>query len=153
MAADPQRSNIVVRALWSAGGLLAVALGAIGVIVPGLPTTAFFILAAWCFSKSSPRLEQWVLGLRGIGPMVTDYRNGLGMARRAKIWAIGMMVVAGSLSIMFALEHTVVRLVVAAAVAIGVWYVGVRVPTREAELARRAAAGGTSGPAGPVGEP
>jgi uncharacterized membrane protein YbaN (DUF454 family) len=153
MATDPQRSNIVVRSLWSAAGLLAVALGAIGIIVPGLPTTAFFILAAWCFSKSSPRLEQWVLGLRGIGPMVTDYRSGLGMARRAKAWAIGMMVLAGSLSIIFAIDSTVVRVIIAAAVVTGVWFVGLRVPTRETELARRATAGGSSAPSGPVGEP
>lgn len=138
---DHTERNIVARALWLVGGLLAVALGAVGIIVPGLPTTAFFILAAWCFSKSSPRLEQWVLGLRGIGPMVSDYRDGLGMARRAKIWAIGMMLVAGSLSIAFGIDHTTVRVVIAVAIVIGVWFVGWRVPTREVELARRAATG------------
>ena len=50
--------------------MLAVALGGIGVIVPGLPTTVFFIIACVAFSKSSPRLEAWVLGLPRIGPMV-----------------------------------------------------------------------------------
>ena len=60
-------------------GLVAVAIGSVGIIVPGLPTTVFFIMAAWCFSRSSRRLERWVLDLPRIGPLVQDYRDGLGM--------------------------------------------------------------------------
>lgn len=113
------------------------AVGGVGIVVPGLPTTGFFILAAWCFSKSSPRMERWVLGLRGVGPMVQDYRDGLGMRRRAKTFAIGSMVLAGGLSIAFALDRPLIRGVVAGAVAIGVWYVGWMVPTTERVLAER----------------
>ena len=83
----------VARVAWAAFGLAAVAIGAIGIVVPGLPTTVFFIIAAWAFSKSSPRLEAWVLGLPRIGPMVQDHRNGLGMPRRAKLVAMSMIVV------------------------------------------------------------
>ena len=42
----------------------------------------FFTVAAYCFGKSSPRFEQWVLDLPTIGPMVRDHRAGLGMPRR-----------------------------------------------------------------------
>ena len=84
-----------MRWVWFLGGWLAVALGGIGIVVPGLPTTVFFIIAAWCFSRSSPRFEQWVLDLPKIGPMVRDHRAGLGMPRRAKAWAVGTMVVFG----------------------------------------------------------
>ena len=87
----PARSRIA-RGAWWIVGVLAVALGGIGVIVPGLPTTVFFIIAAWAFSKSSPRLEAWVPGLPRIGPMVHDHRNGLGMPRRAKFLATAMIV-------------------------------------------------------------
>jgi uncharacterized membrane protein YbaN (DUF454 family) len=139
VAESGERSNLVVRGLWLFAGLIAVAVGAIGVVVPGLPTTGFFILAAACFSKSNERLERWVLDLPGIGPLVRDYRNGLGMSRRSKAWAIGMMVVAASASVIFLLESTIVRSVVTAAVITGVWYVGRRVPTRERVLAQRAA--------------
>ena len=45
------------RALWAGLGLASVGLGGLGIVVPGLPTTIFFIAAAACFSKSSPRLE------------------------------------------------------------------------------------------------
>ena len=67
--------------------------------MPGLPTTVFFVIAAACFSRSSPRFEQWVLTRPGIGPMVRDYRAGLGMPRRAKVAAITCIVVVCSISV------------------------------------------------------
>jgi uncharacterized protein len=119
-------------------GWLAVGLGSIGIVVPGLPTTGFFVLAAACFARSSPRFERWVLGLPGVGPMVRDHRAGLGMPRRAKVLAITMMLVACSLSSL-ALGAPVLAAVILGAGVIGTWYIGWRVPTREVELARRAA--------------
>ena len=88
----------VRRAAWIVLGLLSVTIGAIGIVVPGLPTTVFFIIAAACFARSHPRLEQWVLDLPRIGPAVRRYRAGLGMPLRSKYWAIGMIVVFTSIS-------------------------------------------------------
>jgi uncharacterized protein len=119
-------------------GWLAVALGGIGIVVPGLPTTGFFVLAAACFARSSPRFERWVLDLPTIGPLVRDYRDGLGMPRRAKAIAITMMLTACVLSSL-ALGSPVLAAVVLGLGAIGTWYVGWRVPTREVVLARREA--------------
>lgn len=121
-------------------GWAAVALGSIGIVVPGLPTTGFFVLAAACFARSSPRFERWVLDLPGVGPMVRDHRAGLGMPRRAKVLAIAMMLTACTLS-SWTLGSPVAAAVILGAGAVGTWYVGWRVPTREDELARRAAEG------------
>ena len=121
-------------------GFLAVGLGSLGVIVPGLPTTGFFVLAAWAFARSSPRFERWVLSLPMVGQLVKDSRAGLGMPRRAKVIAISMMVVAVGLSAGLALSWWPARLMVLAAGVVGVWYVGWRVPTRERVIAARAAA-------------
>ena len=76
--AQPEHRNTgtVLRWLWFGLGWIAVAIGSIGIVVPGLPTTVFFIIAAACFSRSSPRFEQWVLTRPGVGPMVRDYRAG-----------------------------------------------------------------------------
>ncbi|MEM9613315.1 MAG: YbaN family protein [Actinomycetota bacterium] len=128
-----------MRILWLLAGLLCVGIGGIGIVVPGLPTTVFFIMAAACFARSNERLEQWVLNLKGIGPMVRDYRDGLGMPRRAKVFAIGSMVIACSISAGLLIEPLWVRLLVAAVGAIGVWYVGWHVPTRETVERSRAA--------------
>ena len=123
------------RAGLLAVGWLAVALGTVGIVVPGLPTTGFFVLAAACFARSSPRFEAWVLGLPKIGPLVRDHRAGLGMPRRAKVLAIAVMLAACSLSA-WRLGSPLAVVVIAAG-AVGTWYVGWRVPTREVVLGRR----------------
>ncbi|MDY7099962.1 MAG: YbaN family protein [Actinomycetota bacterium] len=130
------------RVAWMGVGFLAVGLGGIGVVVPGLPTTGFFVLAASCFARSSPRFERWVLGLPTVGPMVADYRAGLGMPRRAKLLAISMITIAVTISAGFAMGGAPawVRASVVVAGVIGVAYVGWRVPTRERVLEARGAA-------------
>ncbi|HAP76554.1 MAG TPA: DUF454 domain-containing protein [Acidimicrobiaceae bacterium] len=127
----------MARAAWTGGGFLAVGVGGVGVVVPGLPTTVFFIIAAWCFSHSSPRFEQWVLNLPRIGPMVRDHRAGLGMPRRAKRVAIGMMWVAVTVSGLLLRDRVWVAVSLVALAMVGTWYIARRVPTREVELARR----------------
>lgn len=106
------------RIVWIPVGLSCVALGVLGLALPGLPATVFFIGAAAAFSRSSPRLERWVLGLRGIGPLVRDHRAGLGMPRRAKLIALTMMTTATAVSLV-SLSNTALRIVLAALWAIG----------------------------------
>jgi hypothetical protein len=128
------------RAAWIVLGLLSVAVGAIGIVVPGLPTTVFFIIAAACFARSHPRLERWVLDLPRIGPAVERYRAGLGMPLRAKYWAIGMIVVFTAISIVI-VRSLVFGVGIAIIAAIGVWYVGKRVPTTPPEALETAGVG------------
>ena len=122
--------------LWFVAGLLSVGIGGIGVVVPGLPTTVFFIVAAACFSRSNKRFEQWVLNLPKIGPMVRDHRAGLGMPRRSKIIAVTMILVVATASGVLAIGGLVGAAVVALGV-VGALYVTFRVPTRERVLAER----------------
>ncbi len=134
-AAPADRSpNVAARAGWLALGLACVGLGGLGIVVPGLPTTIFFIAAAACFARSNARLETWVLGLRGIGPMVQDHREGLGMPRRAKVIATACILGSVTLGLFLAIRQPLVvgAVVVAALVGIGtIWW---RVPTREVVL-------------------
>ena len=129
---QPVARGRAARALWFGLGWVAVALGAIGVVVPGLPTTGFMVAAAACFAKSSPRFEQWVLDLPGVGKSVADYRSGLGMPKRAKVVAISMMTVAIAISAGLLVDNTAVRSTIVAAGVIGVWYIVRRVPTAPA---------------------
>ena len=129
--------STVLRYLLLIIGFIFVAVGFIGVLVPGLPTTVFMIMAAWCFAKSSPRFERWVLQLPGIGKFVQDHRSGLGMPRKSKIIAITMMSLAVVLSIVFALNQICIRFIVGTVGIFGVWYVGCKVPTREKVISQK----------------
>ena len=123
-----------VRAGWLVVGLVCVGLGGLGIVVPGLPTTVFFIAAAASFSRSSPRLEAWVLGLRGIGPLVRDHRDGLGMPRRAKVVATACIVGFVALGLWLTITHPVMITLVVAAALIGIAVIWRQVPTREVVL-------------------
>lgn len=122
--------------MWFGAGWFAVTVGGIGVVVPGLPTTGFMIIAAACFARCSPRFEQWVLDLPGVGRSVADYRSGLGMPKRAKVTAIAMMVIAISLSTGLLLDNMALRLSIIGAGIVGVWYIIRRVPTAPPRTSR-----------------
>ncbi len=66
-------SGKVRQTLLVAVGVLSLALGLLGVVLPGLPTTPFVLLAAACFAKASPRLHRWLTRHRFLGPMVRDW--------------------------------------------------------------------------------
>lgn len=134
----PGTRGVVRRGLWVTLGLVSVAIGGVGVVVPGLPTTVFFICAAACFTRSSPRLEAWVLDLPGIGAAVRDHRAGLGMPRRAKILAGTSIVLFSSIALV-TIDAPALRSVVGSAALVGLAVVVFRVPTRERVEARRVA--------------
>lgn len=71
------RSTTVLlsRYFFMSVGLVAVLLGLIGIALPLLPTTPFMILAAYCFSKSSPFLHQKLLNHKLIGPIIYDWEQ------------------------------------------------------------------------------
>lgn len=81
------------RWAWLMAGLLLVALGFIGALVPLMPTTIFLILAAGCFARSSPRLEAWLIEHPRYGPGLRAWRTEGAIGSRAKFSAcLGMAV-------------------------------------------------------------
>ena len=68
-------------------GFLCTGIGIVGLILPGLPGTIFLIAAAWCFSRSSPRFEAWLLCHRRLGPPVRQWRESGSIPRRVKAFA------------------------------------------------------------------
>ncbi|MFP1133308.1 YbaN family protein [Asticcacaulis sp. W401b] len=85
------RAGRLGRIFYVVLGLFFVALGLIGVVVPLMPTTIFLILAAWCFARSSPKLEAWLLNHPKFGPVLRAWRKEGAIPRKGKIMAcIGM---------------------------------------------------------------
>lgn len=136
-APAPVARGPVARACWALLGFAAMGGGIVGFLVPGLPSTVFFLGAAWCFARASTRLEHWFLSLPVIGALVADHRAGLGMARQAKAVSIVTMWTAIAIS-GYVLRGTtwLVALIVALGI-VGTSVVVWRVPTKERVLAGR----------------
>lgn len=81
------------RWAWTATGMLMVALGVIGAMLPVMPTTIFLILALACFSRASPRLEHWLLHHPRFGAPLRQWREHRAVSRRGKAMAcLGMAI-------------------------------------------------------------
>lgn len=122
-------SHRVSHALWAVGGFLCFALGTVGVVLPILPTTPFVLVAAFCFARSSTRLNDWFKSTKVYKQVLEGYVTKRSMTLRAKL-AI-LIPVTVLLAIGFALMGRVpVGRVVLAAVWIGhVIYFGFIVKT------------------------
>ena len=107
------------RRLLIAAGTLSTGLGIMGIFVPILPTTPFLLLAAACYMRSSERSYRWLTNNRIFGVYVRNYIEGRGMPIRIKIFTILLLWLAIGLSIAFAVQNSVVR-VVLVSIAVGV---------------------------------
>ncbi len=128
----PERNRVArpLRWLLSLIGTVALGLGLVGVLLPGLPTTPFILLAAACFARASPRLHQRMLSSAWIGPMLRDWENNRSLTRRVKSVALTMMVVMVAVSVWTFHGRVWLQAVLVLVGLLGVWVVGWRIPTR-----------------------
>jgi uncharacterized membrane protein YbaN (DUF454 family) len=85
-------TRIATIALWRTLAVVCVALGLIGVVVPGLPTVPFLLVAAWAGGKGWPQLEAWLLNHPRHGPHIRRWRDHRAVPRRAK-WGASLTMV------------------------------------------------------------
>ena len=90
----------------SACGLLALALGLIGVVLPLLPTTPFLLLAAFCFFHGSARLHCWLESHPWMGKQLRLWREQRAISRTVKLSAIIYLWLTISISIGFFVTQT-----------------------------------------------
>ncbi len=130
-----KKGQKIIRALWLAVGLVCVGLGAIGMVLPILPTTPFLLAAAACFCKSSTRMYDWLLSNKWFGEYIRNYREGRGLPMRTKITALSVMWATIGISTVFLLNRLLPpqlilpMQIVMIAVAVGVSIHILRLPT------------------------
>ena len=95
------------------------ALAALGVVLPVLPSTPFVLLAAWFFARSSEKWHRRLLESELFGPMIRNWETHRCISLRTKLIALLSMGAAGTGSILFAMEGTTPRLITAGLLAIG----------------------------------
>ncbi len=111
--------SVMKRTLYKPLGFLFLLLGLIGIPLPVLPSTPFILLAAWFFARSSERWHAWLLASDLFGPLINDWEQNRCISLRTKVVAIISMLIAGGISVGFAIEDFRLRLATLALLAIG----------------------------------
>ena len=114
-----KKLNSVQRFLLMVAGSLALGLGLLGIPLPLLPTTPFLLLSAYCYARSSERFYYWLINHRYLGEHIRNYRDHRGTTAQVKKGSIALLWITISISAIFAVTLTWVRLLLLA-IAIGV---------------------------------
>ena len=128
-AASKTKKQMIIRWLLLAAGTVCLVLGAIGIILPILPTTPFLLLAAACYLRSSERMHKWLLDNRWFGEYIKNYQAGQGIPIKTKVIALTFLWATILYSMFFVVDEIAVVQVVLFAVAVGVTVHLVKVPT------------------------
>jgi len=76
------------KLLFVALGCVFLGLGAVGLVMPLVPTTPFVLLSAICFSKSSRKIHSWLSRLPFFGSFIENYRTKQGIKKSLKVISI-----------------------------------------------------------------
>src|SRR5512133_459526 len=128
------------QTLWISGGIVCVVLGTLGIFLPFLPTTVFFLLAAAAFAHSSDRLYNWIMNHRLFGRLIRNYRLYHAVPVQTKVVSVAFLWLTIGTTAIFAVEQWWLRGLLAV-IAIGVtWHIlalKTLTPEMLAEMARR----------------
>jgi uncharacterized protein len=72
-------------------GWLCLVMAYVGLVTPGIPFSIFIVGSAYCFARSSKRMETWIYNHKHFGPFLTNWENKRVFPQRAKyLMLIGM---------------------------------------------------------------
>ena len=138
-----EQGQKLVRTLWLIAGTICIVLGAIGIVLPILPTTPFLLAAAACYYKSSSRMHRWLLNNKWFGDYIRNYKEGRGLPMKTKITALIVLWITIGFSTVFLLNRllppqlVLPMQLIMVAVAIGVSIHILRLPTFKKTHVRR----------------
>jgi len=127
--ASNTKKQLIIRWLLLTAGTVCLVLGAIGIVLPILPTTPFLLLAAACYLRSSERMHKWLLGNRWFGEYIKNYQAGRGIPLKTKLFALLVLWATILFSTFFIVNEILAAQIVLLVVAVGVTVHLARVPT------------------------
>ncbi len=107
-------------------GVVCVALGTIGLVLPVLPSTVFFLIALWAFSRSSARFHAWLYNHPRLGGPLRQWHSHRVIPLRAKFFALTMMAFSLLLVTLYIAEDWVLPSALGAILAIVATYIVTR---------------------------
>lgn len=131
------KARKLAQRLWAAAGFIAFGLGFLGAILPLIPTTPFILLAAFCFARSSEKLNEWFKGTKLYKLVFESYMQRRSMTLKAKLTLLAPISVLLAISFVLLESVPVMRVVVVAIWAAHLIYFGFAVKTERPEIARR----------------
>lgn len=78
----------ILRLVLFVAGTLSLGIGAVAVVIRGIPTTPFLLLAVGCYSRSSERMHRWIYNHPRFGLLLRDLKEGRGLTLRVKLTAL-----------------------------------------------------------------
>lgn len=114
-------------------GCISLALAVLGVALPILPTVPFLALAAFCFAKSSDRLNNWLINTKFYQNNLADFKAGKGMTVKTKVRILTTvtLVMAVGLIVMLMKGVTVGSIILSVVWLGHIYYFGFKVKTLE----------------------
>lgn len=92
-------------------GMISLAFGIAGIVLPILPTTPFLLLSATCFMKSSKRLYNWVISHKVFGNYINNYIEFRAITLKSKFITISFLWITILSSAYFFVSINLVRLI------------------------------------------
>ena len=114
-------------------GCVSLALAVLGVVLPILPTVPFLALAAFCFAKSSDRLNNWLIITKFYQNNLADFKAGKGMTVKTKVRILATVTLVMAVGLIAMLmKGVIVGSIILSVVWLGhIYYFGFKVKTRE----------------------
>lgn len=94
---DDDSHNDALRWPFAILAYTCVGLALAGVLLPGLPTVPFLLVAAWAAARGCDRLSTWIDEHRHFGPLLRDWREQRAIPRRAKVTGIALLLLSWTL--------------------------------------------------------
>ncbi|MCL2768209.1 MAG: YbaN family protein [Synergistaceae bacterium] len=120
---------MILNSLFTACGLICVGLGTVGIFLPILPTTPFYILAVLCFAKGSERFHSWFTSTNLYSKYIESYAKNRSMTLKSKFAVLipvtVMLILTAAIT-----DMLVIKIVIAVLLAVKYWYFIYKIKTK-----------------------